>query len=250
LWSVVRGIIPCDGPSERRSVGILKSEMNRVPPPFRIVFFDNDGTLTANRSTWEYTHKFLGTWDRGKPLLDEHLANRTPYDEFARASTKLWKGFHREKFIERIRTIEIRPGVGDVVAYLKERKILVAVVSSGFSLWREVWKERTDIDWDYYYANDLIFDENDLCTGEIDMQVTDNVPGLNKANWVERICAEPLNIPHEERIFVGDGYGDIPGFEACAFGVAIDPSTEDVRNRADLVLRGEEFPKLLEIFSV
>jgi HAD superfamily phosphoserine phosphatase-like hydrolase len=218
-----------------------------VSSPYRIVFFDNDGTLTDNRSTWIYTHSWLGTWEPdGRRLLEHHLKNRTPYDQFARDSVRLWKGAPREKFLERLRTIGIRRDVPEVLRALMNAGMKLAVLSSGFSLWREMWFQREGIRWDYYHANDLVFDSSSLCTGEIIMHVTDNVPGMDKGSWVEWICAEP-GIPKEERVFVGDGWGDVPGFKACAFGVAIDPFPEEVRVAAKYVLNGSEFAKVRDL---
>ncbi len=215
--------------------------------PIRIIFFDNDGTLTDNPSTWIYTHKWLGTWEPdGKRLLDHHLKNKTPYDEFSHESVKLWKGVPKEKFLDRLRSIGVRPGVPETLRALRSSGLSLAVLSSGFSLWREMWKEREGIEWDHYHANDLVFDENGIFTGEIEMHVTDNVPGMEKGSWVERICAEE-GIPKEDRVFVGDGWGDVSGFEACAFGVAIDPSPEYVGDAAKYVLAEDEFNKILEL---
>ncbi len=238
-------------PSERPASEEVIQRTSSMPreSPYRIVFFDNDGTLTDNRSTWIYTHKHLGTWEtEGRRLLEHHLANRTPYDEFAKESVKLWTGFPKEKFLERLRTIGIRSGVPKVIAALRKAGVKLAVLSSGFALWQEIWREREGIEWDHYHANDIQFDGDGICNGEIVMHVTDNVPGMDKGSWVERI-SEKEGIPKEERVFIGDGWGDIPGFEKCAFGVAIDPSQDDIRDAAKHVLGPNEFVRLLEILA-
>jgi len=215
--------------------------------PYKIVFFDNDGTLTDNRSTWVYTHTWLGTWEPdGRLLLENHLENRTPYDEFSRENVRLWKSFPKERFLKRIRTIKIRPGVGETVRSLKDAGVIVAVLSSGFSLWKKIWLEREGIEWDYYHANDIVFDSDGKCTGEIVMHVTDNVPGMDKGSWVERICTAE-GIPKEQRVFVGDGWGDVSGFNACAFGIAVEPYMDEVIKAAKYILNGDEFLKIREI---
>ena len=221
--------------------------MDAHKSPFRLVFFDNDGTLNSYRSTWEYTHRHLGTWEpEGRRILEQHLRKRSPYDEFARESTRLWTGAPRERFLERLRTIEIRPGAVEVIEALKSAGLKLAVLSSGFSLWREIWRERENVEWDYYHANDIRFDRDGFCTGEIVMHVTDNVPGMEKGTWVRRIAQEE-GISKEQRVFVGDGWGDIAGFRECAFGVAIDPNMQEVRDAARYVLGPDEFPTVLDI---
>jgi len=32
-------------------------------PRFKLALFDLDGTLTTERSAWEYIHRRLGVWD-------------------------------------------------------------------------------------------------------------------------------------------------------------------------------------------
>jgi phosphoserine phosphatase len=212
----------------------------------KMVFFDNDGTLTNNRVAWVYMHEHMGTWERGRVLLEQHITARTPYNEFAEESVKLWTGIPKTKFLERLRGIEIRPGVRTVVKKLRDAGLMLAVLSSGFSLWRDIWLEREGIVWDYYRANDLVFDENDIFTGRIIMTVTDNVPGSDKGSIVQEISMIE-GVSRDERVFVGDGRGDIPGFEHCAYGIAIDPETELVRSAAKYSLEGDDFERVAQI---
>lgn len=216
-------------------------------PLFKLVFFDNDGTLNTYRSFFEYFHKHFGTWEpEGRKILEHHMKERTPYDEFCRTSVRLWKGFPREKFLERLRTIEIRPEAPGILRKLIESGVTTAILSSGLTMWKGMWMEREGISFDHYHANDLKFDENDICTGEIEMHVTDNVPGMDKGSWVERISEEE-GVSIEERVFIGDGWGDVFGFRKCAFGVAVDPNLDEVRKAAKYVLGPDEFGKLREI---
>ncbi len=213
---------------------------------YKLIFLDNDGTLNTERSTWEYFHRHLGTWESvGKALEEAILRDRTPYDEFARQSVASWKGIPKSKFMERLRTINIRDGALEVISAIKDSGLKIAVLSSGFSLWKDIWRER-GVEWDYYYANDLIFDKNDISTGEIEMKVTDNVPGLDKGTLVGKI-QKLEGLKKEETIFIGDGWGDVTGFKKCAFGIAIDPNMDEVKQAAKYVLRADEFRKVLDI---
>ncbi len=212
-----------------------------------MIFFDNDGTLNPCRSCWEYFHRHFGTWEPDACRLQKILlSERTPYDEYCHQTVKLMSGVPREKFLERIRTIEPRPGALQLIQTLKNAGIKLAVLSAGLSIWRDVWRERDGVEWDYYQANEVIFDENGLCTGEIEINVTDNVDGMDKGDWVERI-AEKEGISIEERVFIGDGWGDVPGFRKCGISIAIDPNMDEVKNAADYILDGNEILKVLEI---
>jgi HAD superfamily phosphoserine phosphatase-like hydrolase len=217
---------------------------------YKLILFDNDGTLNNYRSTWEYLHRHFGTWDPEASRLDQILMReRTPYDQYARASAALFKGVPKSKFLERLRTIEIRPGAVELIKTLQVAGIKLAVISSGLSLWRDMWLEREGIVFDYYYANNLFFDEKDICTGEIAILVTDNVQGMDKGSWVDKISAIE-NVPFEHRAFIGDGWGDVPGFKRCGLSIAIDPNMQEVRNAATFVIGSEEILKELDIFEM
>lgn len=158
------------------------------------------------------------------------------------------KGFPKEKFLECLRTIEIRKDAVDVIKILRSGGFKLAVLSSGFTLWRDFWSEM-GVEWDHYHANELIFDENDICTGDVVVNVTDNVPGMDKGSWAEKIQKIEC-LKKEETVFVGDGWGDVPGFRQCAFGIAIDPNMHEVIDAAKYVLGPGEFRKVLDlIFS-
>ena len=224
--------------------------MQRIKTKFKIVFFDNDGTLNTGRSTWRYLHEHFGTWEPyGRLLQEKLLRDRTPYDAYAREITAMWKGIHRDKFLEKLREVEIRKGVVELINALKLSGLKIGVLSSGFTLWRDVWRERAGLEFDYYIANEIIFDEDGLCAGEIIMHMTDNVAGMNKGDWVGRISDE-LGILYEQRVFIGDGWGDVPGFKKCALAVAVDPNMQEVIEAADFVLGGDEIMKVLEIISI
>jgi len=223
--------------------------MNKIETPYKIVFFDNDGTLNTGRSTWQYLHKHFGTWEpEGRILQEKFLSERTPYDEYSRTVTRLWEGIHRDKFIERLGQIETRGNAVELIKTLKVSGLKIGVLSSGFTLWRDVWRERAGLEFDYYVANEIIFDGDGVCTGEIEIRVTDNVPGMDKGDWVERISDE-LGILYEERVFVGDGWGDVPGFRKCGLAIAVDPNMSEVNEAADRVLGGDEIMKVVEIIS-
>lgn len=223
--------------------------MKKNNSKFKIVFFDNDGTLNTGRSTWEYLHKYFGTWEpEGRLMQEKLLHDRTPYDEYSREVTSIWEGIPKEKFLERLGQIEVRDGAVELIRTLQESGIKLGILSSGFTLWRDVWKRRAGLEFDFYKANEIYFDSDGLCTGEIEMHVTDNVPGMDKGNWVEKISDE-LGIPEEERVFVGDGWGDVPGFKKCGLKIAVDPNMPEVNEAADYVLGEDEILNVLDLIT-
>ncbi len=217
--------------------------------PYRIIFFDNDGTLNTGRSTWKDLHEHFGTWEPEGRLLEEKLmATRTPYDDYCRVVTAMWECVPKKEFFERLMMIEVRKEVPELVRSLREMGFKLAVLSSGFTMWKDIWRDVYGIEWDHYRANEILFDENDFCTGEIDVRVTDNVPGLDKGTWVEKI-SKCEGIPYEERVFIGDGWGDVPGFKKCALSIAVDPNMPEVNEAADVVLSDTELLKIIDLVS-
>ena len=60
---------------------------------FKLVIFDLDGTLTQERSIWEYIHKQLGKWyGFAEEYQNLFLAGKISYEEFCERDAQVWKG--------------------------------------------------------------------------------------------------------------------------------------------------------------
>ncbi len=89
---------------------------------FRLVVFDLDGTLTRERSIWEYIHKKLGKWyGFAENYQKQFLAGEISYDEFCERDAHVWKGMRIEKLIEIAKTVPFHPGVDDLIHHLRDK---------------------------------------------------------------------------------------------------------------------------------
>jgi phosphoserine phosphatase len=211
----------------------MPSKMDPNTRRFDLVVFDNDGTLNAQTSCWRYIHEAFGTYENiGKQLLEHHLEHRTPYDEYAQANLLHWKGRKREEFLVVIHSIPLRDGTIDVLRYLKGNGYKLGVISSGFTFWRNRFSNEYDMEFTFYCANEIVFDDNDICTGKIILNTTDNVPGKDKGSIFKREVSA-LGIPFERTVMVGDGWGDIAAMKLAGKSYAVGHSYPEVRPAAD-----------------
>src|SRR5512136_194846 len=102
---------------------------------FKLVVFDLDGTLTQERSIWEYIHIRLGKWyGFAEDYQKQFLAGKISYEEFCEQDAQVWKGMSIEEVIEIAKTVPFHPGVDELIHYLKQKDLKLAVVSSGLSV--------------------------------------------------------------------------------------------------------------------
>ncbi len=66
-----------------------------------------------------------------------------------------------------------------------------------------------------------------------------HMPGVSKASGVA-LLATDLGLTMADVVAVGDGENDMPLLEAAGMGVAMGNASEEVRNRADAVVRGHD----------
>ena len=78
---------------------------------FRLVTLDLDGTLTRERSVWEYIHKQLGKWyGFAEDYQNQFLAGKISYEEFCERDAQVWKGMKVKELLEIVKTVPFHPG--------------------------------------------------------------------------------------------------------------------------------------------
>src|SRR3972149_1012037 len=89
---------------------------------FKLVVFDLDGTLTQERSIWEYIHKRLGKWyGFAEEYQNQFLAGKISYQRFCELDAEVWKGMKVEEVSEIAKTVPFHHGADELVSYLKKR---------------------------------------------------------------------------------------------------------------------------------
>ena len=215
--------------------------MDRPSPKtrrFKLALFDLDGTLTRERSAWEYIHRRLGVWEGDAERYQEaFLRGEIDYYRFCQLDAAVWKGMKVSDLQRILREIPLHEGVEDLLRYLKSRGVRTGIISSGLSLLADWMRER--FGFDYAVANELGFSD-----GVLDGTIRIHVHYDQKAKWVED-AQERFQAGKEEILAVGDSSGDITLFQMAGFSIAFNPRDSRVAEAADLSIRSSDLRDLL-----
>ncbi|NJF24114.1 HAD-IB family phosphatase [Thermococcus sp. Bubb.Bath] len=180
----------------------------------RLAAFDLEGTLVKSVSGWVELHKRFGTWDKGSEYAQMFFNGEIDYATWARLDASLWRGHRREEILEWVESLEYMEGVRELFDFLRRNDFKTAILSSGLMcLASRVGKE---LEADYVFANELVFDENGVLTGE----VYPHVDFTGKGPILRRLKEE---LRPELTVAVGDGYNDIAMFREADVSIAINP---------------------------
>jgi phosphoserine phosphatase len=203
----------------------------------RLAIFDLDGTLKEVRDPYVYLHKRLGTWEAAQAFSAKGLAGELEYDDWLRLDAALWKGVRRATMEALFRQNPFVPGARETIRTLKTSGVGVALVSTGLRVHAE--QVQAELWLDRVFANEITF-ENGRATG----QARTRVPERGKGPIVAQLQSE-FGVEPGECIAVGDSPSDIDMFIRVRLGVAANPSSEEVRKEAGLVLEGPDLRPLL-----
>jgi phosphoserine phosphatase len=205
--------------------------------PLRLAIFDLDGTLKQVRDPYVFLHKRLGTWEAAQDFSAKGMAGELSYDDWLRLDASLWKGVRRATMEECFRQNPYLPGARQTVRGMKEAGVHVALVSSGPSVHAE--QVQAELGPDQVFANQILF-ENGQATG----RACTRVPEKGKAQIVAQLQRE-IGVEPGECLAVGDSPSDIGMFHQVRLGIALNPSSEEVREAAGLLLEGQDLRPLI-----
>ena len=180
----------------------------------RLIAFDLEGTLVKSVSSWVELHKRFGTWDKGKEYAELFFSGRIDYVEWAELDASLWKGHTRDEIMEWANSVEYMEGAKELIGFLRENDFRIAILSSG--LMCLAGRIARELEVDYVFANELIFDENGLVTGKVNPLVDFKSKGT-----ILRQLKEELK--PELTVAVGDGFNDLSMFREADVSIAINP---------------------------
>jgi len=207
-------------------------------PHFKLVIFDLDGTLTQERSIWEYIHKRLGKWyGFAEEYQKQFLTGEISYERFCELDAEVWKGMRVEELLEIVKTVPFHPGVDELINYLKQKRLKLSMVSSGLSLLSDWVYERYGFDWSI--SNDLLH-ENGILTGKVKIQVYYD----KKAEWVRRIFKQ-FGVKPKEVIAIGDSLGDMDMFQMVGFSIAFNSSCPDLEKIASVCIQSQNLADII-----
>ena len=205
---------------------------------FKLVIFDLDGTLTKERSIWEYIHKQLGKWyGFAEEYQKKFLAGKISYEEFCEQDAQVWKGMKAKELTEIVKTVPFYPGADELIHHFKNKGLKLAMVSSGLSVLSEWVHQRYGFD--YSVSNDLL-QEDGILTGKVKIQVYYD----KKAEWVRRI-QKKFGEKSEEVIAIGDSVGDIDMFQMVGFSIAFNSSCSDLDRIANVCVQSQNLADII-----
>jgi len=206
---------------------------------FKLAVFDLDGTLTKEKSLWEFIHKSMGKWYGFAELYQtQFLDNEISYDEFCRLDAQLWKGMSVEELTAIVESVPFYEGIDTLTAHLKSHDIILSLISSGLSILSDTVKEKYNFD--HAISNELLFDN-----GIFDGKVRINVYFDKKAEWVNKIMNK-YGIKGEEIIAFGDSMGDREMFDIAGLSVAFNPCSEELSSIADVVVNSNDISDIIK----
>jgi len=210
----------------------------KQPRPFKLALFDLDGTLTREKSAWEYIHRRLGVWDGyAEKFQEAFLRGEISYDRFCELDARVWRGMKVSAMEEILRETPLHEGIEELVGYLHGRGIKLGIISSGLSLLSDWVKEKYGFD--YAVANEL--GETD---GVLDGRIKIHVRHDQKGKWV-RAAKRRFKALKEEVLAVGDGAGDIPMLQIARVAIAFNSHSPQLEAVATHSIRSSDLRDLL-----
>ena len=207
-------------------------------PHYKLVVFDLDGTLTSERSIWEYIHVKLGKWyDYAEEYQSQFLQGKISYKQFCELDARVWKGMKVDHLRDIVRTVPFNPGADELISRLRELGLRLTLVSSGLNVLSE-WVEEM-YGFDYGVSNRLLH-ENGVLTGEVEIRVHYD----RKAEWVRNIM-DIFRVRSDEIIAIGDSVGDVEMFEMAGFSISFNSSSWKLDQIADVVIKGNNLSHII-----
>jgi phosphoserine phosphatase SerB len=230
------------------SMETINREMNKVLKEklsgfHKMVIFDMDNTILQGRFIDTCAKKF-GFYPQ---LEDLRTIEQDPIILTKRISLML-KGRTMDELLNIASSIEMVPGIKDVVAELKQKGYIVGIISSGYTLITNYVKQH--IDADFTLAHYLEFYEGRV-SGEVNLpscffSSPESICGhaYCKTNALQYAC-EKYNVLLKNCIIVGDGKEDRCIVAHAGKGVAFCTTDELLEKVAFKSIKENSFESLL-----
>ncbi len=200
----------------------------------RLIAFDMDETLIADRFIFRLAHRF-----GFEAELKEIISRNIPEYEKTRSIASLLKEIRVEEIIDTFDQIPLSPGTQLTMLKLKREGHVLAIISDSYTIVAERLKER--LGFDYTVANKLVVRDGKI-TGEVEMPL--NWASDRKGCLKHSVCklnalvslSEKAKIPLERTVAVGDNIADICMLRQAGLGIAFNPKTQAVEQSADITI--------------
>ena len=207
-------------------------------PHYKLVVFDLDGTLTTERSIWEYIHVKLGKWyGYAEEYQRRFLQGKISYRRFCELDAQVWRGMKVDQLRDIVRTVPFNPGVDELTSLLKDLGLKLTLISSGLDVLSEWVEEKYGFD---YGVSNRLLHEDGILSGEVEIKVHYD----RKAEWVRNIM-DMFGARSDEIIAIGDSAGDMEMFEMAGFSISFNSSSAELDGMADVVIMGNDLSQII-----
>ena len=187
----------------------------------KLIFFDMDGVLTVEKSSWFYVNNKLGINNRGNYV--KYMKGELSYPDFFRLDLTVWIEKYPGIEANYVKNIldEIQPvkGIEKTMNFLKKNNIVSIIVSGGIS-WLSDRLVR-DYGIKEAYANRIYCDASGRIIPEGDIQVD---PAIKDS--VMRKIMIKYNVKPEECLAIGDSESDYSMYRAVPNFVAFNSNSD------------------------
>lgn len=206
--------------------------------PIKLALFDLDGTLTKERSAWEYIHRYLGVWDgHAEKFQEAFLKGEISYTKFCQLDAAIWRGLEVSQIEKILREIPLQDGLEELLEYLRSKRVKLGIISSGLSLLANYLKKKYGFD--YAVANEL-----EIANGRLTGDIKINVYYDRKKEWVEEAMRR-FSVRPEEIMAVGDSHGDIDMLQMAGLPIAFNSSSSNLIEAAKIFVKSTDLRDLI-----
>ncbi|MEW5008230.1 phosphoserine phosphatase SerB [Cycloclasticus sp. 46_83_sub15_T18] len=196
----------------------LGCDVNQLPANFkgnqvRLLVTDMDSTLISIECIDEIAD-MLGIKPQVSAITEAAMRGELDFAESLTQRVALLKGLP-ESDLQRVydERLSLNPGAEQLIAYLKQSSVKLALVSGGFTFFTNKLKQRLGLD--YTLANTLEVKDGCL-TGQVEGDI---IGAQAKADLLQQLSAE-LSLQPEQVIAMGDGANDLLMMDIAGLSVA------------------------------
>lgn len=207
----------------------------------KLIVFDMDSTLVTGETIVEIANQ-LNIYEEMHKLTEQAMSSDEDFSTNFKTRAKLLKGVKLSQLEQIANQLEITPGAEELIQTLKDMDWKIALISSGFSIFTDVIKEKLALDFSFGNTLEII---DDVATGNVVGSIID---GEGKWRIIEELIAN-LGIKRDEVVTVGDGSNDRVMLRNSGLGIGLD-SKEIASVVSDGRVRKEDVQMILLLLGL
>jgi phosphoserine phosphatase len=197
-----------------------------------IVAVDMDGTLVRGTTTCLHLGQTIGHGPVIAELEQRYLAGEIDNTAVAEGDAVYYAGHDVESLTEALATIPCIGGIADGVSLLVGRGLLPVIATVSWTFAAQYLADR----FGFAEVCGAALESDD---GRFTGRVARHFEREHKVDFVRGLCVR-IGVPMTSVVAIGDGFSDLPLFEAVGFSVALNASA-GARRAASAVVDSDDF---------